>query len=581
MTSLVSLLSIAASIVVADDCSNITFSEAVESKSLDVHFPVDSKIIDTSAAHCVVTLVKNHTYASSIDKPYKGEFSPPFCYDDPDYSLVYLRYKANVDPGQQFDRIAGVWIGNHAVLRTTAQEPNKELGPHWEIFREISQYRALFGKNGTVTASLDNVVNDEYTSSFYVTITAEFYKKDPSQYVVQRVPYAPDQIVPIFKSNGNHPWFNVQPNTLGKNYNLVTFPKNLDGLYLELFTSHHGCDEFQYSNPPDELKGRVRANCGGGSFREVQILLDDEIVGAVWPLPLIYTGGLLPALWHPIVSIGAFEAPTYIIDLTPYVAKVLDGKPHNVSFAVDHGLDHWPTNANLLVYQDHNVEETAATLDRKVFDRNVAPNVVISGSGFYYTVRTNVTRQVNVESTITNSQGIRKYNIKKKFNFVNRQEYSANGQSFRLRSTTQTKTTIDFKDGTKTTKYTEDYPLYGASWQRRNKAKANARVEHDLRQKLRIDGNKDHFRVGVEGYELTITQKAKAQSNSRTGITSSNEVVLAASNSTGCYSRDVSAVTGKYTKYVEAKKCPNVNQYVDDYNDDDDDHGQDLPYTPE
>ncbi|RHY42717.1 hypothetical protein DYB38_005043 [Aphanomyces astaci] len=628
MVSLVALLSIAASIVVADNSDDIKFPEtevAVDSNglprpdlSLDVHFPVDSKIIDTSAAPCVVTLVKNHTYANSLGKPYKGDFSPPSCYDDPDYSLVYLRYKAKVDPGRQYDRIAGVWIGNHAVLRTTTQEPSKELGPHWEIFREISQYRALFGNNGTVTASLGNVVNDVYTSSFHVTITAEFYKKDPSQHVVQRVPYAPDQIIPIFKSGSTLPWFNVQPDTLGKNFNLVTFPKNLDGLYLELFTSHHGCDEFHYNNPPDIFKGSY-GKCQGGSFREVQILLDNEIVGAVWPFPLIYTGGLLPALWYPIVSIGGFEAPTYIIDLTPYVAKVLDGKPHNVSFAVGHGLAYWPTNANLLVYQDHNVEKTVATLDRKVFDRNVVPNVAYNGTGCNQTVRTKATRQVNVESTITNSQGIRKYNIKQKFTFVSHQEYSRNERLFKQRSTTQTTTTIKFQDGTKTTKYyTEDYPLYGkleyksytndrtgrsvivssveevdippfrsplipfeeTSNNRYLKSAKkyftkNVIIQHDLRQKLKIHGNKDDFRVGVEGYELSIAQTAKSHTDSRVGTNATNQVAVAASNSTGCYSHDVHSNTGNYTKYVEANKCPRVNLYVDDIDDDDNDDDDD------
>ncbi|RHY74805.1 hypothetical protein DYB30_013041 [Aphanomyces astaci] len=580
MVSLVALLSIAASIVGADNSDHNKFPEtevAVDSNglprpdlSLDVHFPVDSKIIDTSAAPCVVTLVKNHTYANSLGKPYKGDFSPPSCYDDPDYSLVYLRYKAKVDPGRQYDRIAGVWIGNHAVLRTTTQEPSKELGPHWEIFREISQYRALFGNNGTVTASLGNVVNDVYTSSFHVTITAEFYKKDPSQHVVQRVPYAPDQIIPIFNSGSTLPWTNAQPDTAFNDSNLVTFPKNLDGLYLELFTSHHGCDEFHFNNPPDRLD--VGENCKGGSFREVQILLDGEIVGAVWPFPLIYSGGLLPALWNPILSIGTFEAPTYIIDLTPYLAKVLDGKPHWVTFYVSEGLENWPTNGNFLLYQDHNVKETAATLHRNEFDLLVVPNVAVNSFFNSQTVRTKATRQVNVESTITNSQGIRKYNLQQKFNFVNLQEFTLYGRSFKVRSTTQTKTTIEFQDGTTTTKYyTEDYPLNGASW-RRDKT-PHARVERDLRQKLRIDGNKDHFRVGVDGYELTIAQKAEAES----GSTSFNQVALAASNSTGCYSLNVRSDTGIYTEYVEGETCPKVNHCVGDYSDD----GDDLPNTLE
>ncbi|ETV96236.1 hypothetical protein H310_10420 [Aphanomyces invadans] len=620
MVFLVSLFSIAAALVAAagfDDIQFPTDDAAVDrsspssswlprpDQSLDVSLPVDSHILDKHAAPCMITLVDNHTYAFSYDKPYQGTFDAASCYNDPDYSLVYVRYKANVDPGRQFDRLAAVWVGPHAILRTTTQEPNRVVGPHWEIFREISQYRSLFGTTGNVTASLDNVVNSVYTSHFYVTVTVEFYKKDPAHDVVQRVPSAPDQIIPVFKPHSTYPWFHVQPNTVGRNYNLVTFPKNVDGLYLELFTSHHGCDEFYYANPTDEVKAAVGADCAGGAFREVQVLLDDDIVGAVWPFPLIYTGGISPAMWRPIVAVGAFEAPTYIVDLTPFLANVLDGKPHNVSFAIGNGHDYWPTNGNLLVYVDHDVEATVATLDKRVFQRHVVPDVATTGHGANVTIHTTAERDVYVKATIANAQGIRTYSVKQKFAFVNQQVYSnnANDQTFNQRTTTLTTTTIKFDDGTKTTKYyMEDYPLSGETKYRSYVAskaagrvdgmegtadavdippfrapriqdgepmargntimadyyKYNVSIQHDLRQKLRIDGNKDAFRLGVDEYELTIAQTARAQIDSRVGFNATTSVSLAASNWTGCYSHDVASSSGNYTKYYEGRKCPHL-----------------------
>ncbi|RHX99325.1 hypothetical protein DYB25_006166, partial [Aphanomyces astaci] len=63
--------------------------------------------------------------------------------------------------------------------------------------------------------------------------------------------------------------------------------------------------------------------------------------------------------------------------------------------------------------------------------------------------------------------------------------------------------------------------------------------------------------------------------DSRVGTNATNQVAVAASNSTGCYSHDVHSNTGNYTKYVEANKCPRVNLYVDDIDDDDNDDDDD------
>ncbi|KAF0696853.1 hypothetical protein As57867_012363, partial [Aphanomyces stellatus] len=289
-----------------------------QDQSFDVGLPVDPKGIDFSEDPCTITLVQNHSYGFSYGKPYQGAYTAPACVSDPDYSLAFLRFSANVDAGRQFDRIAAVWVDGLELLRSTTQEPSAKVGPKWEIFKDVSHYRNIFAKGGNVTVALDNIVNDVYTSYFHVTVTVEFYKKSDEAYVIQRVPSVPDHVIAISKKNDTYPWFNVQPNTAGKNFNLVTLPRNLDGLFLELFISHHGCDEFYYTNAPDEFKAALEDTCGGGPFKEIRISIDGDVVGAVWPFPLIYTGGLNPGLWRPIVATGGFEAPTYLVDLTPY-----------------------------------------------------------------------------------------------------------------------------------------------------------------------------------------------------------------------------------------------------------------------
>ena len=86
---------------------------------------------------------------------------------------------------------------------------------------------------------------------------------------------------------------------------------------------------------------------GGGSFREVVVSLDGNVVGAVWPFSVIYTGGVNPLLWRPITGIGSFDLPSYDIEVTPLLGTLLDGKSHSVGFSVSNAMNVWFVDANL------------------------------------------------------------------------------------------------------------------------------------------------------------------------------------------------------------------------------------------
>jgi hypothetical protein len=62
------------------------------------------------------------------------------------------------------------------------------------------------------------------------------------------------------------------------------------------------------------------------------VLVDGLYAGFINPFPLIFTGGITPFLWRPIVGIGALNAPTYTIDVTPFIPLFVDGQAHNISF---------------------------------------------------------------------------------------------------------------------------------------------------------------------------------------------------------------------------------------------------------
>jgi hypothetical protein len=77
--------------------------------------------------------------------------------------------------------------------------------------------------------------------------------------------------------------------------------------------------------------------------------VDGTIAGAAWPVPVVFTGGFDPYLWHPVVGTGAFLGPSYTLDLTPFVGWLVDGKTHSIALDVAGDTSYWLVSVNVLV----------------------------------------------------------------------------------------------------------------------------------------------------------------------------------------------------------------------------------------
>jgi hypothetical protein len=53
-----------------------------------------------------------------------------------------------------------------------------------------------------------------------------------------------------------------------------------------------------------------------------------------WPFPIIFTGGVVPGLWRPIVGIDAFDLKEDEIDITPWLPLLCDGNAHTFEIQV-------------------------------------------------------------------------------------------------------------------------------------------------------------------------------------------------------------------------------------------------------
>ncbi|GFY83484.1 peptide-N4-(N-acetyl-beta-glucosaminyl) asparagine amidase A protein [Actinidia rufa] len=314
--------------------------------------------------------------------------------------------------GEQYDRVAGVWLAGAEIFRTMTAEPDAN-GGFWTVRKNVtssvrvpssidSNHHKLGPKLGILKEYRSaDFVNRERKLGFTDDDDLEFESEDlrngPATLETESIDFVneesklgfehekltdiatmnyyvtpADLIIPISnmrKEEGS--WFRIEK---GADIGLrkIKVPLNTSKAVLEVYVSFHGDDEFWYSNPPDSyLKmNNLSTGRGNGAFREILVNIDGIFAGSVIPLPVVYTGGVNPLLWEPIVGISAFNLPTYDFDLTPFLGMLLDGKSHAIGLGVVDSIPFWLVDANLHLWLD-----TSAVQARVV--NTIAPAVQI------------------------------------------------------------------------------------------------------------------------------------------------------------------------------------------------------------
>ncbi|WP_329569754.1 peptide-N4-asparagine amidase [Kitasatospora sp. NBC_01266] len=296
-------------------------------------------------AHCTVTAMQ-HDFANSYGQPFTGTLTPPAACPGP-WNKVVLDWSGSV-AGRQYDRLAGVWIGGAEVLRTSTPEPDA-AGISWHVDQDLSSFIPLLRTPQPVVVDLGNLVNSTYTGVYHMTMTVTYYQADRHNPPAATA----DQVLPVSQSSTAAGWWTLTKGQTATS--TLSFPRNLTGAHLQLYARGGGCEEFWYSNVPDDYAAAHPdyGLCGGGTYREVQVLVDGRLAGVVQPFPVIYTGGISPLMWRPIPSIDAFRTQPYDVDLTPFAGTLTDGKPHTVTIVPPAGIsDGWTVDGSLFLTTD-------------------------------------------------------------------------------------------------------------------------------------------------------------------------------------------------------------------------------------
>eukprot|EP01043_Picozoa_sp_COSAG02_P009358 COSAG02_NODE_316_length_24889_cov_9.418556_6_plen_526_part_00 len=285
-----------------------------------------------SGARCSVPLVANaalNNYNEVVHEPWRGV--PAACdggVHGERWDFITLDFEGAVG-GVQFDRYGGLWFDGVELLRTTTPEPATGVdhgGTHWSIEKDITDYAYLFAHAivGATNASLTipNTVTDVYTGTLYIRVTVTFQMADATATAV------PPIILPLLDPTAS-PWsITGLTNTskpLHRPFALSSaHAGKVKRLYLDIFLSNHGgSEEFWYQTD--------------SAYREINVFVDGCLAAAFYPAVVVYTGGICPLLWRPLVSLLALDIPAYRIDITAFAGLINDGAAHTFSFNVIDG----------------------------------------------------------------------------------------------------------------------------------------------------------------------------------------------------------------------------------------------------
>lgn len=237
--------------------------------------------------------------------------------------------------GRQFDRLALMYLGDTEVWRTSTAEPTAN-GIEWTYIKDMSEYIYFWNSSQKVIFDLGNIVDDTYTGIWHTTLTATFFTSqdtvDPASLIIP---------ISARRSASNSPSLFTLP--ADNATNTIAFPRNVNRAVFSVSACGQATEEFWWSNVlQSDINTFVPVDgtlYGYSPFREVQVFIDGQLAGVQWPFPVIFTGGVVPGLWRPIVGIDAFDLREHEIDITPWLPLLCNGKEHTFEIKVSGILD--------------------------------------------------------------------------------------------------------------------------------------------------------------------------------------------------------------------------------------------------
>ncbi|KAK6604674.1 peptide-n4-(n-acetyl-beta-glucosaminyl)asparagine amidase a [Botrytis cinerea] len=375
-----------------------------------------SIIASTNVATSCKVVLMEHTFGYSYGIPFVGNYTPPSCA----FNRVVMNFTVT-SSGRQFDRLAIMYFGDSEVWRTSTAEPTT-AGIRWEYLKDMT---------------------DTYTGYYYTTLTATFFTS-------QETAEPADLILPISARNGAEDAVSVFTLPGDNATNTISFPQNANRAVFSISACGQSAEEFWWGNVLqsdvetfEEYDGTLY---GYSPFREVQVLIDGQLAGVQWPFPVVFTGGIVPGLWRPIVGLDAFDLREHEIDITPWLPVLCDGSEHTFEIRVAGVIDdgegsgilidtvgsYWLVTGKIFIWLDSNDSVTTGTAPTLSIPAPIITTSQIltqnaTGANETLTYTTNVQRSLSISSTVVTENGTSTSTWTQELSALNYGQYTAFG----------------------------------------------------------------------------------------------------------------------------------------------------------
>ncbi|KAG8651493.1 peptide-N4-(N-acetyl-beta-glucosaminyl)asparagine amidase A-like [Manihot esculenta] len=340
--------------------------------------PLPSDHWTPSCTHPII----QHSFTNNTNTTnylFSTPYSPPSDCSSP-WTYIVLSFNAGCSNDTSY-RISGLWLGGVELLRTITPKLTTDKSRNsWTVKKDITRYSSLLAKEDlNLTMILQSIVDNVSTGVYNVSVTVLFYKNSSITVSLNRNDLSlpilaekeangdgdsvlegvlsfydtpADLIIPISDDGDTGFWYRIK-NEIDLPSKQILVPCNTHRAVLELYVSFHGNDESWYSNPPSSyLRMNNISLQGNGAYREVFVTIDGASVGSELPFPVVLTSEFNSLFWKPVVSIGAFNLPSYDFEVTPFLEKVLDGQVHEFGVGIGNVIPYWLVDANLHIWLD-------------------------------------------------------------------------------------------------------------------------------------------------------------------------------------------------------------------------------------